>query len=270
MIVFPNCKINLGLSIIEKRNDGFHNIETVFYPIPLYDVLEIILSRDGNTTFNSSGISIPGNETQNLCLKAYHLLKENFDLDGVEIYLHKAIPMGAGLGGGSSDAAHTLILLNDLFKLKLDQEQLLNYASKLGADCAFFILNKPSFAFERGDQFKALDLNLEGYHVIIVKPEIHVGTAEAYAGVSPGHHLFSVENLIGKPIDEWRFTLKNDFEKNIFANHPEIETIKNTFYENGAIYTSMSGSGSSVFGLFKKSIDLSPKFKHYFYWSSKI
>lgn len=270
MLVFPNCKINLGLSVVEKRDDGFHNIETVFYPIPLYDILEINISGDGKISFNSSGISIPGNEDQNLCIKAYHLLKEDFDLAGVNIHLHKVIPMGAGLGGGSSDAAHALIVLNELFKLNLDQKQLVNYASKLGADCAFFIKNKPTFAFGKGDQFKDVNVNLSNYYILIVKPEIHVGTAEAYTGVSPGAHLFSIKKLIEKPMNEWSFILKNDFEKSIFENHPEIEKIKNTFYENGAIYASMSGSGSSVFGLFEKPIDLSFQFKNHFYWSSKI
>ncbi len=270
MLVFPNCKINLGLSIVEKRDDGFHNIETVFYPIPLYDVLEIIISGDENTFFNSSGILIPGNENQNLCVKAYYLLKEDFDLAGVNMHLHKVIPMGSGLGGGSSDATHTLMLLNELFTLNLDQNQLIDYASKLGADCAFFIKNKPTFAFGKGDQFKDVNVDLANHYIVIVKPEIHVGTAEAYAGVSPENHLFSIKKMVEKPISEWQFTLKNDFEKSIFANHPEIKKIKNTFYENGATYASMSGSGSSVFGLFKNPIDLSFQFEDHFYWSSKI
>lgn len=270
MLVFPNCKINLGLSIVEKRNDGFHNIETVFYPIPLYDILEIIPSVDGNTVYNSSGILIPGNKDQNLCLKAYHLLKDDFDLVDVNIHLHKIIPIGAGLGGGSSDAAHTLILLNELFKLKLDNKQLFYYASKLGADCAFFIKNKPTLAFGKGDQFKDVNVSLTSCYIVIVKPEIHINTADAYAGVSPADHLFSIEKLIEKPMNEWPFILRNDFENSIFANHPEIQKIKNTFYENGALYASMSGSGSSVFALFEKPIDLSIHFEDSFYWSSKI
>lgn len=270
MLVFPNCKINLGLFVVKKRDDGFHNIETVFYPIPLYDVLEMIPSKNGNTSFNSSGIPIPGDENKNLCIKAYHLLNKDFDLPAVKIHLHKVIPMGAGLGGGSSDAAHTLILLNDLFNLKLTQEQLLDYASILGADCAFFIKNKPIFAFGKGNQFEDVDVNLDTYQIVIVKPEIHVRTAEAYTGIRPVSHLFPLKEQIEKPMNEWPHTLKNDFEKSIFQNHPEIEKIKNTFYENGASYASMSGSGSSVFALFKKPIDLSAKFEDCFYWSSKI
>lgn len=269
MLVFPNCKINLGLSIVEKRTDGFHNIETVFCPIPLHDVLEIVPSGDGKTTFNSSGIPIPGDENQNLCLKAYRLLKEDFDLAGVNIHLHKVIPMGAGLGGGSSDAAHALMLLTDLFKLKLSQSQLIDYASKLGADCAFFILNKPLFAFEKGDRFRDVNLSLDDYQIIIIKPEIHIGTAEAYAGIIPNFKSDSIEKIIETSISNWRLQLKNDFEQHISQNNPEIEKIKNTLYENGATYASMSGSGSSVFGLFEKSIDLSRKFGDHFYWSSK-
>lgn len=269
MLVFPNCKINLGLSIVEKRTDGFHNIETVFCPIPLHDILEIIPSGDGKTTINSSGISIPGDENQNLCLKAYHLLKEDFDLAGVHIHLHKVIPLGAGLGGGSSDAAHALMLLNKLFKLKLTQSQLIDYASKLGADCSFFILNKPTFAFEKGDRFKDVKLSLEGYQLVIIKPEIHIGTAEAYAGVIPNVKSNSIKNIIETPISNWRSQLKNDFEQYIFQKSPEIEKIKNTLYKYGATYASMSGSGSSVFGLFEKQTDLSQKFGDHFYWSSK-
>ena len=270
MLVFPNCKINLGLSIVEKRNDGFHNIETVFYPIPLFDVLEIIPSEDGETEFFSSGLPIPGDANKNLCFKAYQLLKKDFDLPPVKIHLHKVIPMGAGLGGGSSDAAQTLVLLNDLFELRISESELLNYASKLGADCAFFILNKAIYAEEKGDKFKNIDLDLKGKTLVLVKPNVHVGTAEAYAEITPNQRLYSLDLLIEKPINEWRYILQNDFEKSIFKNHPEIETIKNELYDSGAVYASMSGSGSAVFGLFVKPLDLAKNFKDYFYWSSII
>jgi len=270
MLVFPNCKINLGLSIVEKRKDGFHNIETIFHPVPLSDVLEIIPAVDGETTFSSSGIPIPDPAAQNLCIKAYNLLNEDFDLGTVKMHLHKTIPMGAGLGGGSSDAAHTLTLLNELFELKLSQTQLLDYASVLGADCPFFILNETVFAFERGDKFKKLKVDLERYMIVIVKPEVHVGTVEAYAGVKPEPKTIPLNRIIEIPIHKWKENLKNDFEENIFFKHPEIEKIKNKLYENGATYASMSGSGSSVFGLFEKPLDLSQEFEDCFYWSSKI
>ncbi len=268
MIAFPNAKINLGLNIVEKRKDGFHNLETVFYPINLCDVLEIVKSADDKPFFNTSGLAIPGNGASNLCLKAFHLLKQDFDLPEVKMHLHKVIPMGAGLGGGSSNAAQALILLNELFELKLTQDQLLSYARKLGADCAFFILNKPVFATERGDIFKEIDLSLKGYQIIIVKTNIHVKTAEAFTDVkvSPVDH--SLINEIQIPVSNWKKIIKNDFEENIFKKYPVIEVIRNTLYQKGAVYASMSGSGSSVYGLFDRPVDLSKDFKGNFYFSS--
>ncbi len=270
MIAFPNAKINLGLNIIEKRADGFHNLETLFYPINLCDALEIIAAPDEPTVFNSTGIDIPGDSEKNLCLKAYHLLKNDFDLKNVKIHLHKVIPMGAGLGGGSSDAAQTLVLLNEIFNLELSQDQLINYARKLGADCAFFILNKPVFATARGDIFNEIDLKLNGYQVIIVKPENHVNTAEAYTNVNISSANNSLMSEIQKPISKWKEIIKNDFEVTIFKKYPEIKVIKNTLYQNGAVYASMSGSGSAVYGLFEKSVDLSKIFENDFYFSTII
>lgn len=252
MIVFPNAKINIGLNVVEKRPDGFHNIESIFYPVlELFDVLEVIISD--KLKFTSSGISIPGNNQDNLCLKAYHLIKTDFDVAPVHIHLHKVIPIGAGLGGGSSDAAFTLKVLNQLFELNLTDEQLINYARKLGSDCAFFIKNEPVYAFGKGDEFEPITLDLSKFDVRIEYPNIHVGTAEAYAGVKPKKSEINLKEVIQLPISEWRNKLKNDFEDSIFPNHPQIKALKEQFYSEGALYASMTGSGSAVFGLMTKS-----------------
>lgn len=250
MVVFPNAKINIGLNIVEKRTDGFHNIESIFYPVlDLFDVLEII--KSDKLQFDSSGISIPGNAPDNLCLKAFHLLEADFNISPIHIHLHKVIPIGAGLGGGSADAAFTLKLLSQLFELNLTDEQLINYARKLGSDCAFFIPNKPVYTFGKGDEFEPIDLDLSGYDIKIEYPNIHIGTAEAYAGVQPKQPKQSVKELINLPIDQWKSTLKNDFEESIFPNHSSVRLLKEKFYHDGAIYASMTGSGSAVFGVFK-------------------
>lgn len=252
MIVFPNAKINIGLNVVEKRPDGFHNIESIFYPVmELFDVLEVIISD--KLKFTSSGISIPGNNQDNLCLKAYHLIKADFDIAPVHIHLHKVIPIGAGLGGGSSDAAFTLKVLNQLFELNLTDEQLINYARKLGSDCAFFIKNQPVYAFGKGDEFEPITLELSKFNIKIEYPNIHVGTAEAYAGVKPNKSEINIKETIQLPISEWKNKLKNDFEDSIFPNHPQIKALKEKFYSEGALYASMTGSGSAVFGLMTKS-----------------
>lgn len=251
MVLFPNAKINIGLNVTEKRNDGFHNIESIFYPIfELYDVLEIVKNEE--LKFTSTGIEIPGSEKNNLCLKAYHLLKQDFDISPVHIYLLKVIPIGAGLGGGSADAAFTLKGLNELFKLKLTDEQLISYARKLGSDCAFFIKNKPVYAFNKGDEFEEIDLDLSVYEIKIEYPNIHIGTAEAYAGIKPKAPLKNIKTLITAPIENWKETIKNDFEDSIFPNHAQIKALKEQFYREGALYASMTGSGSAVFGVFEK------------------
>lgn len=268
MIVFPNCKINLGLNIVSKRNDGYHNLETIFYPLPFYDVLEVIKSGNENeqTTFSTSGLNIDGNKENNLCVKAYELLKKNHpSLPAAIIHLHKAIPTGAGLGGGSADAAFTLKLVNDKFNLGLSTGQLINYSLQLGSDCPFFILNKPCFARGRGEILEEIPLNLAAYKVIIINPGIHINTARAFAGITPAPPAKSVKEIIQQPVETWKGELINDFEKNIFIQYPEIASIKNKLYENGAIYASMSGSGSTVYGIFKKNdlIDLHLP-SHYF------
>ena len=255
MIIFPNAKINIGLNITERRADGYHNLETIFYPIKINDTLEIIESD--KLTFESSGLPIPGRIEDNLCIKAWHLLKKDHDIPPVKIYLHKHIPIGAGLGGGSSDAAFFIRLMNKTFELGLDVEQMQDYARTLGADCAFFIESKPVFAYEKGDMFKPANVNLSAYHIVLVMPPAHVSTSEAYRGIRPAAVKKSLNELIAKPVGEWKKYIKNDFEESIFKNHAVIRGVKAALYDAGALYASMSGSGASVFGIFDKTPDLS-------------
>jgi 4-diphosphocytidyl-2-C-methyl-D-erythritol kinase len=254
MLAFANAKINLGLHVTGKRADGYHNLETIFYPVRIFDVVEIL---DANVLSCSIyGTEIPGNTEDNICLKAYHLLKKDFDLPPQHIYLLKNIPIGAGLGGGSADAAFLIKLLNDKFRLSLSQEQMENYARQLGADCAFFIRNEAVYAEGKGDEFSQLSIDLSGYFVVLVKPDVHVSTAEAYAGINAAHRVTSLKDLIHLPLSEWKVNLKNDFEVSVFSKYPEIEGIKNSLYHSGAIYASMSGSGSSVYGIFGSAVKL--------------
>lgn len=252
MIVFPNIKINLGLSITEKRPDGYHNLETVFYPVALEDALEIraLPEADKKITLHQYGMEITGNPEDNLVAKAYSLLDKEFHLPPVEIHLYKHIPSGAGLGGGSSDAAFMLKLLNGHFHLNLSEEQLEIYAATLGADCAFFIKNKPVYAEGIGNIFSPIELSLKGYQIMIVKPDVFVSTREAFANIHPHHPEYPVKEVIRRPVAEWKDTLINDFEASVFPQHPVIGEIKKELYNQGALYASMSGSGSSVFGLF--------------------
>ena len=250
MISFPNAKINLGLHITSKRKDGYHEIETCMLPIPLYDALEIIL--DKKASWNSSGLAIPGEAKDNLILKAEKLLKKDFPgLPNVSIHLHKNIPMGAGLGGGSADGAFALKLMNNLFDLHLDDFFLEEYAAQLGSDCPFFIENTPKIARGRGEIMDPIDLSLRGSHLVLINPGIHVGTKEAYAGVTPSLPKVKLEEVLAER-SRWKAELVNDFEASIFKNHPPIAAIKEKMYSEGAYYAAMSGSGSSVFGLFNK------------------
>ena len=252
MIVFPNAKINIGLNVVEKRADGFHNIESIFYPVnQLTDVLEIVKQSSNEVTFSSSGIDIPRKKGElNLCEKAYQLIKNDFDISGVQIHLHKVIPIGAGLGGGSADAAFTLKVLNELFELNLTDEKLIEYARKLGSDCAFFIKNKPVYAFNKGDEFEEFEIDLSDYEIKIEYPNIHISTAEAYSGVIVKSSNQNLKELIAEPIKDWKKNLKNDFEQSVFPNHPNIEKLKAKMYHDGAKFSSMTGSGSAVFGIF--------------------
>ncbi len=253
MISFPNAKINLGLNIIRKRPDGFHAIESCFYPIPWTDSLEIMESTE--LRFHTYGLEIPGEPSANLCMKAYEFLKADFPLPPIEIHLIKGIPMGAGMGGGSADGAFTLRVLNDLFDLKLTQKQLAAYALKLGSDCPFFIYNQPMTAKERGEELQPIDIRLAGYHLALYNPRIHISTKEAYAGVTPKSPESTIEDILSSPIATWKGVLKNDFEASIFPNHPEIKQIKDAMYESGALYAAMTGSGSTLYGLFEHPVD---------------
>jgi len=254
MIVFPNAKINIGLNILNRRSDGYHNLETIFFPVKVKDALEVIESDE--LSFESSGIEIPGHANENLCLKAFHLINDDYDIPPVAIHLHKGIPIGAGLGGGSADAAFFIKLINEKFGLDLSVAQMENYARALGADCAFFIRNQPVFAFAKGDEFADVDLDLSGYYIVLVMPPVHVSTGEAYRGVKPHQPEISLKELSSKPIDQWRGFIKNDFEESIFKNHPSIRGVKSALYEAGALYASMSGSGASVYGIFNKEVSL--------------
>ena len=254
MIVFPNCKINLGLHILRKRADEYHDLETVFYPVRFTDILELIPDRSTNdqpVTYSQSGLEIQGNPLDNLCVKAYQLLKKDYPaLPPVKMHLHKVIPTGAGLGGGSADAAFSLQLLNDYFKLELSTDQLLHYALSLGSDCPFFILNKPAYATGRGELLKPVSVDLTGYTLVIINPGIHVPTAKAFAGIRPALPEKSLKEIFAQPVSSWAEELVNDFEKPIFYQYPEIAAIKDELYRAGAVYASMSGSGSTVYGLF--------------------
>ena len=255
MILFPNAKINIGLNIISKRPDGYHNLESIFYPLAIKDALEVV--EADVLQFSSSGINIPGNPDDNLCLKAYHLLKRDFtSLPPVRIHLHKHIPIGAGLGGGSSDASFFISLLNQKFGLGMENAQMEHYASKIGSDCAFFIQNKSAYAIEKGDRLSALDLDLSNYFIVLVMPDVQVSTAEAYQGVQAAPVSKPLTELVKLPIQDWKLQIKNDFESSVFSKYPSIERIKDYLYESSALYASMSGSGSSVYGIFKEPLKL--------------
>ncbi len=268
MVLFPNCKINLGLHILSKRTDGYHEIDTCFYPIPRFDVLEAI--KSDSFSFDQTGIPIPGKESENLCLKAYQLLKNDFAIGNVRIHLHKIIPLGAGLGGGSSDAAFMLKLLSDRFNLNLNSDELFKYASKLGSDCAFFTQDKPKIGKGRGEILEDVDLSLKGYWIGMAKPEIHISTAGAYAGVVPDPSKTSIRDILKLPMKIWRDKLENDFEKGIFKTHPSLLELKEKFYFLGATYSAMSGSGSTVFGIFEKRPSLQNQFAGMNYWEGEL
>ncbi len=251
MKVTANAKINIGLNVVSKRADGYHNLETVFYPVDMCDTIDIDESPDSETRFINTGIAVDSNPQDNLIIKAYNLLKLDFDIPSVQITLDKRIPFGAGLGGGSSDAANTLKALNQMFSLGLSDLELESYAVKLGADCPFFIKNKPVFATGIGNEFTPIDLDLSAYKIEIIKPNVSVSTAMAYKGVVPKPSTFNLLELPKLPIEQWKSVVKNDFEASVFPQFPEIEALKQDFYNRGALYASMSGSGSAVFGVFK-------------------
>ncbi len=299
MLSFPNIKINLGLNIIEKRPDGFHNLMSVFYPVKsVFDVLEVVKDEENQPTgelYNAvthsgkgflpaeinytqygkiklaiTGLDIPGDASDNLLVKAYNLIDADYSLAPVKVHLHKVIPTGAGLGGGSADAAFFINVLNEVLEIGLAWGEKHHYAKQLGSDCSFFIANRPAFCFERGDQFESVLLDLSGWDIVLVKPPVHVSTADAYAGITPKAAAESPEDIVALPVEEWKDKLVNDFEETVFAKYPEIAAIKTELYTMGATYACMSGSGATVFALFKNAPDLSNKFANCFVHTGKL
>lgn len=264
MIVFPNCKINLGLNVLRRRSDGFHELETVFYPLPLYDMLEIVylkkMTGEPGVPFSQTGIEIRGEQGNNLCMRAFWLLKKKFpNMPSIQMHLHKQIPAGGGLGGGSADGAFTLKMLNEISNLRLSEEQLLKFAAQLGSDCPFFIINQPCFSKGRGEKLERISVDLSDYKFWVINPGIHVDTGAMFSKITPAKPDKPLKEIITSPIENWRTEMKNDFEKIVFPIHPEIGRIKDELYNAGAVYASMSGSGSSVYGIFtrQQSINLS-------------
>lgn len=266
MICFPNIKINLGLHVINRRTDGFHNIETVFYPVSFSDILEIIENpaQDEDIKFTSGGIPVDGNPEDNLIVKAYRVIRKDRELPNILVHLHKCIPMGAGLGGGSSDAAFMIKLLNDKFNLNLTIDKQEGYASALGSDCAFFIRNKPAYVYGKGHELEPFEVDLKGYYIIILNTGLHSNTAMAYRDVER-REVFSEQNslkhILQLPVSSWKEELKNDFELSVFKALPLLAEIKQDLYDSGALYASMSGSGASMFGLYTKRPQLSEKLR---------
>ena len=257
MIIFPNCKINLGLNVIRKREDGYHDLKTFFYPVDICDVLEVITAtgKDSKAVeFAITGLNVSGDEQDNLCIKAYKLLKKDFpDLPFIKMHLHKAIPMGAGLGGGSADAAFTLLLLNKKFQLNLSQQRLMDYGFQLGSDCPFFIINKPNFAQGRGEVLEQINCDLSSYQFLIVNPGIHIGTKWAFSKIQPAIPQQSIKEIIQQPVETWKDILTNDFEKPVSQYYPQLKSLKEKLYELGASYAAMTGSGSTFFGIYSKT-----------------
>lgn len=276
MVTFPNAKINLGLDVVEKRPDGYHNLETLFYPIPLEDVLEITVAEDSaapDYTFTMHNAVFDGDDKDNLVVKAYKILAADYKLPKVAMSLYKNIPTGAGLGGGSADAAFALKMLNKIASLGLSDDKLEEYAARIGADCAFFIRNAPAYATGIGNVLTPTACSFAGYTLVLVKPEIHISTKEAYSLVRPAAPETPLTEIIQKPVEEWKGLMKNDFEKSVFAAHPSMEKIKEKLYAMGAVYASMSGSGSSFFGIFKEEQDvenIKDLFPGMFCWCRKM
>lgn len=270
MISFPNAKINLGLHVINKRDDGFHNIETVFLPVGFSDMLECVENRFYSSrqkcVFVSHGLAVSGNVNDNLVVKGYHILDADFDLPPVLVHLNKIIPMGAGLGGGSSDAAYMIKCINELFGLKLAGSEMENYAAKLGSDCAFFIENKPAYLLGKGHELQPFSIDLQGHYLVLVNTGAHSNTALAYKYAQRREQFnpeYNLRHILKKPVSAWKEELVNDFETSVFKSIPELEAVKKWLYEQGAAYASMSGSGASMFGLFSKKPKLKGKWKEF-------
>lgn len=270
MICFPNAKINLGLNIISKRNDGYHNLETIFYPIMIKDALEIVETPNLETDiFIESGIKTGTNADSNLVMKALQLVRSQYQIPSVEVHLLKKIPFGAGIGGGSADAAFMLKLINSKYSLGASSKELADMAAKLGADCPFFIYNRPMFASGIGEKLEEVEISFENYYLILVKPEIFVSTKDAFSAIKPATPSKNLKDIVKHPIEEWKNLMFNDFEKSIFPKFPMIEHIKEKLYALGAIYASMTGSGSSVYAIFNKKTDLKHHFDGCFVWEQE-
>lgn len=252
MLRFPNAKINIGLCITEKREDGYHNLETVFYPVKVKDALEIISSEE--TGMHLSGLAVEGTSDNNLVWKAYKLLQKDFPelVTSLDIYLHKAIPMGAGMGGGSADGAFMLLMLNDFFGLNIPKDKLEFYALQLGSDCPFFIRNEPVFAKGRGEIMEPVPLYLDDYSIQLICPKLHISTANAFKGIVPQAASYNLNEIGTLNIKDWKYYIHNDFEKTLFPHYPVLQQIKDQLYEQGAIYASLSGTGATVYGIFEK------------------
>lgn len=257
MVVFPNAKINLGLDILRKRPDGYHDISTIMIPVPWHDILEIVPSQGGMSTLTVTGRPVDCPAEKNLVMKAFRRVQLDHPIPEVDIYLRKIIPDGAGLGGGSADAAFTIMALNSMFDLDLSKDEMASMASEIGADCAFFIYNRPMLSEGKGERLTEIDIDLSDLKIVIVKPEVSISTAEAYAGVTPEIPLHPLSEIASAPRKEWRNLANNAFEESISKKHCEINSVKEALYDAGAFYASMSGSGSAVFGLFENDI-LSP------------
>ena len=276
MYSLPNAKINIGLHILYHRPDGYHNLETVFYPVPIKDALEVTPMDDLFPTsydcdLKISNISIDGDEQSNLVVRAYKALKTDFPLlPRVHAHLYKAIPTQAGMGGGSSDCAYMIMLLNQMFSLGLSKQQMTDYAARLGADCAYFILSTPAYAEGIGEKLQPVTLDIGGYWIAVVRPDIPVSTREAFSLIRPHRPQKNCRQIVQQPVETWRTDLVNDFEDSVFAQHPEIGAVKDRLYELGAVYAQMSGSGSAVFGLFRKEINISRHFPDMFTYCGRL
>jgi len=270
MISFSPCKINIGLNIINKRIDGYHNLETLFYPVYfIKDIVEVVPASNDKDSYGFSGIPISSELNDNLCVKTINLLRKHYKFPNIELYLHKNVPMGAGLGGGSANVATIINLIDKLFNFKMSLSEKIHLSGSLGSDCAFFIEAKPSIGYEKGNVLSPVDISLAGYSLIIVKPNIHVSTAEAYSTVVPSESEKKLPDIINKPIESWKNQIHNDFEKSVFVKFPEIERIKDKLYQKGALYAQMSGSGSAVFGIFNEVPDIEWD-KGYLVYSGKL
>ena len=268
MILFPNAKINIGLNINEKRKDGYHNLETIFYPIGLADILEIQQSKENQSRFKNTGLQLRISKDNNLCFKAFQLIKKHYAIPELNFHLHKIIPYGGGLGGGSSDASFTLKALNQMFNLSIASETLKSMAEKIGSDCPFFIDNKPCLAWEKGNQTKPIDLPLKGMHLLLLIPNVQIDTKTAYQGIVPQKKEQSLEEIVRhEPIDHWYKFITNDFEKSLYPKYPELKNIKSLLIEKGALFASLSGSGSAIYGIFDKKPQWGKELKPYMSWS---